>query len=146
MSEFNLRTAVESDSPRIRALIHRVGINPMDLDWRRFVIAESPGSPFLGCGQLKQHQDGSFELASLAVEEAYRGQGVARAIVEHFLAHSPRPLYLMCQPSLDPFYEKFGFQVIKLEEMPLYFRRILRLVKILVLLTKHSAPSVMRLD
>jgi hypothetical protein len=52
----------------------------------------------------------------------------------------------MCQPSLDSFYDKFGFQVIGLEAMPPYFRRIRRLVKMLVLLTKHTAPSVMRLD
>lgn len=146
MPEFNLRAAIESDSSRIRDLIHRVGINPMDLDWRHFIVAESTDNQFMGCGQLKQHRDGSFELASLAVETGYREQGVARAIIEHFLAHSPRPLYLMCRPSLNAFYEKFGFQVIKLEAMPTYFRRILRLVKVLVYLTKHAAPSVMRLD
>lgn len=146
MPEFNLRPAVAGDTPVIRDLIHRVGINPMDLDWRHFIVAESSGSHFLGCGQLKQHRDGSLELASLVVETAYRGQGVARAIIEHILAHSPRPLYLMCRPSLDPFYQKFGFQVIQLEAMPPYFRRIRRLINALVLLTKHTVPSVMRLD
>ncbi len=146
MLEFKIRPALESDSSRIRDLIHRVGINPMDLDWRHFVVAESTCNQFMGCGQLKQHREGSLELASLAVDDDYRGQGVARAIVEHFLAHNPRPLYLMCKPSLDPFYEKFGFQAIKLEAMPPYFRRIRRLVKALVVLTKHTAPSVMRLD
>lgn len=141
-----LRPAFESDAPTIRDLVHRVGINPMDLDWHHFIVAESTGNQFMGCGQLKQHKDGSFELASLAVQQDYRGQGVARAIIEYFLAHSPRPLYLMCRPSLNSFYEKFGFRVIELEEMPPYFRRIRRLVKALVLLTKHASPSVMRLD
>ena len=146
MSEIVLRPALESDAPMIRDLIHRVGINPLDLDWRHFVIAGSTGSQFMGCAQLKPHRDGSLELASLAVETGYRGQGVARAIIEHLLAHSPRPLYLMCQPALVPLYEKFGFQVIALDAMPPYFRRILRLVQALVLLAKHAAPSVMRLD
>ena len=146
MSEMILRPAIESDAPTIRDLIHRVGINPLDLDWRNFVIAGSADNQFVGCGQLKQHRDGSFELASLAVHQDYRGQGVARAIIEHFLACSSRPLYLMCRPALAPFYEKFDFRVIELESMPPYFRRILRLVKALVLLTKHASPSVMRLD
>jgi len=141
-----LRPALESDASNIHDLIHRVGINPLDLDWRHFVIAASADSRFMGCAQLKQHRDGSFELASLAVQQEYRGQGVARAIIEHFLVHSPRPLFLMCQPALTPFYEKFGFQVIQLDAMPPYFRRILRLVRALVFLSKHAAPSVMRLD
>jgi len=146
MSEIFLRPALESDAPIIRDLIHRVGINPLDLDWRHFIVAEAADSQFMGCAQLKQHRDGSFELASLAVESGYRGQGVASAIIEHLLAHSPRPLYLMCQPALAPLYEKFGFRVIELDAMPPYFRRILRLVSALVLLSKHAAPSVMRLD
>ena len=146
MPEIILRPALESDAPNIRDLIHRVGINPLDLDWRHFIIAGSADNLFIGCAQLKQHRDGSFELASLAVEQEYRGQGVARAIIEYFLAHSPRPLYLMCQPSLVPFYDKFGFRETGSEEMPPYFRRIRRLVRALVFLTKHATPSVMRLD
>ena len=146
MLEIILRPALASDAPAIRDLIHRVGINPLDLDWRHFSIAASADSRFMGCGQLKQHRDGSFEFASLAVEQQYRGQGVARAIIGHFQAHSPRPLYLMCQPALAPFYEKFGFRVMEKEALPPYFRRLLRLVQVLVVLTKHAAPSIMRLD
>ena len=121
MPEIILRPALASDAPAIRDLIHRVGINPLDLDWRHFSIAASADSRFMGCGQLKPHRDGSLELASLAVETGYRGQGVARAIVEHLLANSPRPLYLMCQPVLTPLYEKFGFRTIGPEaDAPLF--------------------------
>lgn len=146
MPDILLRTASESDSANIRDLIHRVGINPLNLDWKHFIIAEEMNNQFAGCGQLKQHKDGSFELASLAVEEKYRGLGVARAIIEHFLDHSPRPLYLMCRPGLAPLYEKFGFRIIGPDSMPPYFLRIRRLVQVLVFLTKHATPYVMRLD
>jgi N-acetylglutamate synthase-like GNAT family acetyltransferase len=146
MPEILLRPALETDAITIRNLIHRVGINPLDLDWKHFVIAEAADKRFMGCAQLKQHRDGSFELASLAVEPGFRGLGVARAIIEHFLANSPRPLYLMCRSALEPLYKKFGFQVIGREAMPPYFRRILKLVRALVFLSKHTAPSVMRLD
>ena len=39
MADFTLRPATEDDFPLIKDLIHRVGINPMSLDWHRFVIA-----------------------------------------------------------------------------------------------------------
>ena len=110
------------------------------------MVAETPGGLFMGCAQLKQHQDQSLELASIAVEEMFRGQGVARALIEHLLTHSPRPVYLMCRPALGSFYEKFGFRVIDLEVMPAYFRRILRLVRVLVFLTNREGPLIMRLD
>ena len=146
MADFRLRPALESDAFRIRDLIHRVGINPMGLDWRRFVVVEMADGRFMGCGQLKPHGDGSLELASLAVEQEYRRQGIARALIGHFMAHSPRPLFLMCRPALVPFYEKFGFRVLGTEGMPPYFRRIRRLVRALVFLSRSDGPSVMRLD
>jgi N-acetylglutamate synthase-like GNAT family acetyltransferase len=141
-----LRPAIESDSPHIRSLIRRVGINPMDLNWRHFTIALSAEGDFVGCAQLKPHRDGSLELASLAVKEAYRSLGVARALIEHLLARSPRPLYLMCRPELQPLYEKFGFKVIGAESMPPYFQRITRLIRIFGGISSHSGPLVMRLD
>lgn len=144
MTPITLRPAVETDQPGIRDLIHRVGINPMDLNWRHFLIAEAGDGTFIGCGQLKPHNDGSLELASLAVEESYRGQGVARLLIEKLLAEGTRPLYLMCRPELRTLYERFGFQDIGLETMPPYFRRISRLVRVLSLAT-HQGPLVMRL-
>jgi N-acetylglutamate synthase-like GNAT family acetyltransferase len=118
----------------------------MDLNWKHFIVAELPDSDFVGCAQLKPHSDSSVELASLAVEEAYRGQGAARALIKQLLTQSPRPLYLMCRSELRLFYEPFGFKVIGLNEMPPYFRRMLRVIKVFVLLTRHGGPLIMRLD
>ncbi len=67
----------------IKDLIHRVGINPMDLDWHRFVIAVDGSGKMLGCGQLKPHGKDVIELASIAVEPPYQHQGIARVIIEH---------------------------------------------------------------
>jgi N-acetylglutamate synthase-like GNAT family acetyltransferase len=146
IANFLLRPAVESDALKIRDLIHRVGINPMDLNWKHFIVAETPDGLFIGCAQLKPHKDTSLELASIAVEELFRGQGVARALIEHQLAQSPRPVYLMCRPALRLFYEQFGFGVIGIEVMPPYFRRISRLMKVFILLTDRERPLIMRLD
>ncbi len=125
-----LRPATKDDFPAIRALIYAARINPLGLDWRRFVLAVDEGGAPIGCGQVKTHRDGSRELASIAVQPAWRGQGVARAIIQHLLAAHPPPLYLTCRPSLGPFYEKFGFRVIAEPEMPPYFRRIKRLARL----------------
>src|SRR5271157_6425212 len=130
MADFTLRPATENDSLLIKDLIHRVGINPMDLDWHRFVIAVDGSSRMLGCGQLKPHGKDVIELASIAVEPAYQHQGIARGIIEHLIAHGPRPLYLTCRSRLGSFYEKWGFRSIEPDEMPSYFRRLSRLVNV----------------
>ena len=127
MVDYVIRPATRQDFAEIRALIHAVSINPTGLDWRRFLVAVSPDNTLLGCGQIKPHFDGSRELASIAVQEQMRGQGVARAVILELLAReSTRPLYLMCRARLEPLYRKFGFRAIGLDAMPPYFQRISR--------------------
>src|SRR5512144_929950 len=133
-----LRPARETDAASIRDLIHLVGINPMGLDWKRFVVAVNGQDEMIGCGQLKPHGPGILELASIAVYPEHQGKGIARAIVEHLLKNSPRPLYLMCQSSLGPFYEKFGFRAISYEEMPRYFQRMSRLAGLVTSLARSQ--------
>ena len=127
MTEFKLRLATAADSPKIHDLIHRVQINPLGLDWRRFVVAFDESGAMLGCGQLKRHQGDVIELASIAVQAPYRNQGIARAIIDHLIAQGPRPLYLTCRGRLGPFYAKWGFRAIDRDEMPAYFRRLSRI-------------------
>ena len=131
MVDFVVRPATRQDFGEIRALIHAVSINPTGLEWRRFMIAVTPESTLLGCGQIKPHFDGSLELASIAVQERARGQGVARAIIQELLEREKtRPLYLMCRARLELLYVKFGFHAIGQEDMPVYFQRISRAERI----------------
>ena len=118
----------------------------MDLNWKHFIVAETDDGAFIGCAQLKPHKDKSLELASLAVEAEFRGQGIAQALIEHLLAKSPRPLYLMCRPELGIFYERFGFKAIGVEVMPPYFRRLLKMVRVFVFLARREGPLIMRLE
>jgi hypothetical protein len=46
-----LRAATASDAGAIRLLIFRVGINPRDLDWRRFLVAVDEAGKLIGCGR-----------------------------------------------------------------------------------------------
>lgn len=143
--EFTIRPATAGDGPDIRSLVRLARINPIGLDWVRFVVAGTPEGELIGCGQIKTHADGSRELASIAVFPRWRGRGAARAIIEHLLVISPGTLYLTCRSSLGPFYEKFGFRAIGEGEMPGYFRRIYRLIRVFgVLPFLHSGLLVMK--
>ena len=122
---YTLRHAKASDDPAIRALIHSVGINPMALDWQRFIVAVDENDRVIGTGQVKPHSDGTRELASIAVDPCCRGRGIARAIIERLLAENPRPLYLTCRGSMQGFYVQFGFEVVQNPaRLPPYFRHM----------------------
>ena len=120
-----LRQATEADQPAIRQLVHQAGINPLGLNWRRFTLAQDECGRIVGCGQLKPHRDGVVELASVAVEESRRGQGIGRRLIEGLIERGPDELWLMCRSSLAPLYQGFGFaQVESPAAMPTYFRRV----------------------
>jgi N-acetylglutamate synthase-like GNAT family acetyltransferase len=126
---FTIHPADAADLPAIRKIIFQVRINPTGLNWRRFLVAVDPSGKIVGCGQIKPHHDGSHELASIAVVPEWRGQGVARKIITILLTQHPQELYLTCRSSLGAFYERFGFQEVKPEDMPPYFRQIDRLAR-----------------
>lgn len=127
---YTIQPATQAEAKSIHKLIHSVGINPMDLDWRRFLIAADGQGRVLGCGQVKPHGDGTRELASIAVWPEYRRRGIARALIQRLLAENPPPLYLTCLAPMQPFYEPFGFRVLAPDEMSPYFRRIHRVFAI----------------
>ena len=110
----------------------------MGLDWKRFVVAADEQDEMIGCGQLKPHGSDILELASIAVYPEHRGKGIARAIIEHLLQASPRPLYLMCESALGPLYERFGFREISYAEMPRYFQRISKLAGLATTLARRE--------
>jgi amino-acid N-acetyltransferase len=131
LPKFTLRSARQDEAQLIKAVIRAEQLNPMNLSWRHFTLAVDERDQLIGCVQIKQHNDGSYELASLVVLPAWRGQGVARALIEYLLASHPGELYLTCRSSLEPFYQKFGFRAVDLDEMTPYFRRIWRIFKVI---------------
>lgn len=136
--KYTIRPANQSDQKEIRNLIHLVRINPMNLDWLRFVVAVNSLGEIIGCGQVKSHSDGSLELASIAVAVDYRKQGIASAIINHLLNIYPKPLYLTCRADLEGFYRPFGFHTILENEMPPYFRRVSRIAGLLLKLSRQE--------
>jgi len=138
MTTFTLRPALETESDAIKDLIHSVGINPMGLDWKRFVVAVDAKDQVIATGQIKPHGKDIHELASIAVVPEYRGQGLARAVIEYLLKESPHPLYLTCVSSLETFYNRFGFITVPYEEMPRFFQRLSKLANVLFTFSKRD--------
>ncbi|MCX6025665.1 MAG: GNAT family N-acetyltransferase [Chloroflexi bacterium] len=128
----HLRRAQAADQAAIRSLVAANHLNPLSLRWQDFVVAVDSPDQVVGIGQVKQHSDGSRELASIAVVGARRRQGIARAIILELMSTNPAPLYLTCRSALGPFYARFGFVALGIEQMPLYFRRIYRLARLLM--------------
>jgi N-acetylglutamate synthase-like GNAT family acetyltransferase len=118
-----IRPAREMDQAEITRIVRSSNINPFGLRWTRFLVAEDQGR-IVGIGQVKQHADGSRELASIAVIPEYRHKGVATAVVNALLARESGVLYLTCRRQMEPFYNRFGFVTVVRDEMSPYFRRI----------------------
>lgn len=131
-SGLSLRPATAKDSAAIRSLIRRVHINPSGLDWRRFLVVVDRDGQLVGCGQLKRHGRDIVELASIAVEKRFRGKGIAGAIISQLVLEAPRPLYLTCRSILGPLYAKWGFRELAPADMPDYYRRLARLMSVLM--------------
>lgn len=126
-------------------MIRAAGINPMSLDWHRFLVMEDEGK-VVGIGQIKLHGDGSRELASLAVIPSRQRQGIGSALVRALLASTSGTLYLTCRITLETYYARFGFRRIERDEMTGYFRRLMRLAGIFMALAPGQGPIVMQRD
>lgn len=139
---YTLRPAMSSDASKIKALIIKVRINPLKLDWRRFSVADDRSGKLVACGQLKPVPGGLIELSSLAVHVSHRHQGLARALIEILLDDTTVPIYLTCRSRLGPLYEKFGFKILEQGKIPVYYRRFQRLVGTLLKCTHPNETLV----
>ncbi len=140
----NIRPATGTDQKIINKIIHDANINPMDLDWHRFLVAEEDGKA-IGVGQVKQHGDGSRELASIAVIPERQSMGIGGEIIRTLLLREVGTLYLTCRAELESYYSRFGFRQIEMDEMTSYFRRIMRAARIFSKVVGFK-PIVMKRD
>jgi N-acetylglutamate synthase-like GNAT family acetyltransferase len=79
-------------------------------------IAEEEGR-VAGVVALKAHPD-CLELCSLGVDPAYRGRGIAKALVEALMAEAPRDVHLATV--IPGFFKACGFHIIR-REIPAAF-------------------------
>ena len=89
-------------------------------DLRDFAVFEKSGA-VVGTVALSLIWADLAEVRSLAVDEAYRGQGIGRQLVE-WTVDEARRLHVRRLMSLtyeQTFFEKLGFEVVQKEALPL---------------------------
>lgn len=129
-----LRKATEDDQRTIYRMVLSELLNPRDLRWQNFIVAEDDDTgQIVGIGQIRLHilnesggtqramsaanhpatpplaPDIIKELASIVVAPAYRGQGIGAALVAALEARAGSPLYLMCAPHNFAYYQRLGY-------------------------------------
>ncbi len=114
---WQVRVAGAKDLPGIVALLTPVEGDQERLRAAQFVVAEDDAGGIIGCGRLKPYR-GFVELASIAIAEDWRGQGVGRAIVSQLLAARNGRVYLMCEDNRLEFFGQFGFAALRENQMP----------------------------
>jgi N-acetylglutamate synthase-like GNAT family acetyltransferase len=145
----SIRPARAADQAAIKAIVYAARLNPRDLNWQRFLVAEEDGQ-VVGVGQVKPHGDGSRELASLAVIPERQAQGIGGMLVSALLAREPGQVHLMCMDWLERYYQRFEFRRLGRADLPPSFRTIARLAPALALVSsllgKRMQLIVMRRD
>ena len=126
-------------------------LNPLDLDGRRFLVAERAGR-IVGTIQVRPHACGARELASLAVVPEAQGYDLGAALIGALRARvTPPPLYLVCAAALVGYYERFGFRPIAIRELPPGMRGYGRSARAIAVVSRTCRlplprPVFMRLD
>lgn len=139
-----IRPAVEADQSTIESMIHQAKINPRNLHWERFLIAEENGK-ILGIRQVKIHKEGTREVASGFVLPEYRRQGISAQLMKAILAKESGPLYLMCRDRRTYYYEPFGFRQLAVNELPPDFRKEYRIGRIVTSLLSLLSKDKVRI-
>jgi len=115
--QIRVRRARAEDQPAISALVRRARLNPANLRWDGFVIAEHDRR-VVGVAQLRRHVDGATELSSLVVEPDVRRQGVARRMVDALLADERGPVYTLIDRRFVQHFTRWGFAPVDPSQLP----------------------------
>ena len=133
MMTIHIRPAVEADQLTIVSFIHQAKINPRNLRWERFLVAEE-NEEVIGIKQVKVHKHGTREVASGFVLPEYRRQGIIAKLMNEILSREKGTLYLMCRDKRASYYEQFGFRKVDRTQLPLDFHKEYRIERIITTL------------
>jgi GNAT superfamily N-acetyltransferase len=134
-----LRKATQDEQTTIFRLVLSELLNPRDLRWQNFIIAEDDETgQIVGIGQIRLHETphppapspmeagrgGEMqaigddiskqptiikELASIVVVPGYRGQGIGATLIAALEARAGYPLYLMSGSHNVAYYQRLGY-------------------------------------
>ncbi len=121
-----IRPAGQEDQNTIVDFVHQAHINPRNLKWERFLVAEENGQ-VVGIRQVKIHASGTREVGSGFVLPDYRHQGISAQLMNEILSREKGTLYLMCRDQWMPYYEQFGFRRVATDQLPADFLKEYRI-------------------
>jgi N-acetylglutamate synthase-like GNAT family acetyltransferase len=94
------------------------------LDWRYFYVAALDDGTLIGCVQTRPHRTGILEVASFAMDRAWRNWMVAARLSRYVIAQSRQPLWGTCTSRVMPFYKRLGArEAADPASVPAYMRR-----------------------
>ena len=128
-----IRPARQEDQETIVSLIRQAKLNPRNLHWEHFLVAEENGK-LVGIRQVKIHGEGTREVASGFVLPEYRNQGISARLMRELLARENGSLYSMVDQKWLPYYEQFGFLQVDVTQLPPDFRKEYRIGRIVTFL------------
>lgn len=128
-----IRPARQEDQETIVSFIRQAKLNPRNLHWQNFLIAEA-GGQVVGIRQVKVYPQGTREVASGFVLPEYRRRGISAQLMQALLARETGPLYTMVSQKHRLYYEKFGFRQVSPSQLPPDFRKEYRIGRIVTTL------------
>ena len=117
-----IRPARPEDQETIVSYVRQAKINPRNLHWENFLVAEENGK-LIGMRQVKVHKQGTREVGSGFVLPEYRHQGLSARLMNEILSREKGTLYLMCRDQWASYYEQFGFRHVNIDQLPRDFRK-----------------------
>jgi amino-acid N-acetyltransferase len=128
-----IRPAQQEDQQTIVSFIQQAKLNPRNLKWQNFLVAEEKGN-LVGIRQVKVYSQGTREIASGFVLPAYRRQGISARLMNELIARETGPLYTMVNQKRAQYYEQFGFRRVDVNRLPSDFRKEYRIGRIVTTL------------
>jgi N-acetylglutamate synthase-like GNAT family acetyltransferase len=139
-----IRPARQEDQETIVSFIGQAKLNPRNLHWQNFLVAEEDGR-VVGIRQVKVYADGTREAASGFVLPEYRRQGISARLMNELLARETGPVYTMVNQKRAPYYEQFGFRRVDVSQLPADFRKEYRVGTIVTTLLSLFAKERIRI-
>lgn len=118
--EIEITPATADDLPRIKELLleNKLPTAGIEDHWRTFVVARA-GDKVVGCGGSEAYQFAAL-IRSVAVDNAYRSQGIGRRLVRQLLdrlaSRGIREFYLLTETA-EAYFKKRGFKTIDRDEV-----------------------------
>jgi N-acetylglutamate synthase-like GNAT family acetyltransferase len=123
-----VRAAGPDDQSVIAGLVRQARLNPRDLRWSRFVVAERERDrAVVAVAQVRVYPDGTRELASLVVQPARRSLGVATSLVDALMAAEDEAVYTVIDRRFIGHFAKWGFEEVDPATLPRSLARVYRM-------------------